>query len=177
MSTTRSQTTDPAGTPTPAPLSSTRRRLMAAAGVTTALVGAGVVWQSQIGTPSTGPSSVAVAAVTGVGDVLVDGQGKVLYLFEPDKAASVTCTGGCADKWPPLTVPGAAGEASVPTGPGVRPELLGSAESEDGASVVTYAGSPLYRYASDDPGEATGHDKDQNGGRWYAVTANGERVG
>lgn len=151
----------------------TRHRLVGAAVATLALAGSYPAWQSTAGTPSTGPSSVAVAEVAEVGDVLVDGQGKTLYRFEPDAAASVTCTGGCADKWPPLLV----ADGPLPTEAGVSAELLGSAASEDGEEVVTYAGWPLYRYASDDPGEATGHEVDQNGGVWSAVTAAGQPAG
>lgn len=149
-----------------------RRRAVATAAAVAVVATGGFVYESRIGTPSTGPSRVDVAAVAGVGEVLVDGQGKVLYLFEPDQAASVTCTGGCAEKWPPLVAP----DGELPSGAGVRPDLLGTAAGEGGLPVVTYAGWPLYRYASDDPGQATGHDKDQNGGLWFAVTSAGERV-
>lgn len=155
------------------PRRTTRRRLAGATVAALVLAGGLTAWQSTVGTPSTGPSSVAVAAAAEVGDVLVDGQGKTLYRFEPDAAASVTCTGGCADKWPPLPV----AEGPLPTGDGVRAELLGSATSEDGTAVITYAGWPLYRYASDDPGQATGHEADQNGGVWLAVTAAGQPAG
>ena len=162
-----------APTPTPTRSRTTRRRLAGAAVATLVLAGGLTAWQSTIGTPSTGPSAVAVEQVPEVGDVLVDGQGKTLYLFEPDAASSVTCTGGCADKWPPLLV----SDGPLPTGEGVRADLLGEAESEEGASVVTYAGWPLYRYASDDLGEATGHDVDENGGVWSAVTVAGTAAG
>lgn len=159
--------------PATAPRRRGRRRLVSAAAATLALAGGITVWQTQQGTPSSGPAGVEVASIADVGDVLVDAQGKVLYLFEPDEAASVTCTGGCADKWPPLTV----ADGELPVGPGVDRELLGEAVGEDGARVVTYAGWPLYRYESDGTGEASGHEEDDNGGVWVAITPTGERAG
>lgn len=143
-----------------------------AGGAAVALLAGGgfLVWDSQLGTPSVGEARVAVATVPEVGDVLVDGQGKVLYLFEPDQAASVTCTGGCAEKWPPLTL----ADGPLPAGPGVDAALLGQAPGEDGQQVATYAGWPLYRYESDDLTQATGHGDDDNGGVWLAITPAGQ---
>lgn len=153
-----------------------RRRRTAVLGTAAAvaLIAGGFAYVGQTGTPSTGAARVSVAELADVGQALVDGQGKALYMFEPDEAASVTCTGSCAAKWPPLVASGPLAE--LPTGPGVRPELLGSAEGEDGAQVVTYAGWPLYRYASDDPGQTEGHGEDENGGLWFAMTPAGERI-
>src|SRR3954469_3642853 len=38
---------------------------------------------------------------TGVGSVLVDGDGRTLYLFERDSANKSNCSGACAQEWPP----------------------------------------------------------------------------
>src|SRR5512132_3634633 len=51
------------------------------------------------------------SAVVGVrnsklGRILVDAQGRTLYLFEKDKGAMSTCFGACASAWPPLTTTG-----------------------------------------------------------------------
>ena len=51
------------------------------------------------------PASVGVAS-TGLGDVLVDRQGRTLYLFERDSGMTSACTGACAVNWPPLRVRG-----------------------------------------------------------------------
>jgi predicted lipoprotein with Yx(FWY)xxD motif len=51
------------------------------------------------------PASVGVAS-TGLGDVLVDRQGRTLYLFERDSGTMSACTGACAVNWPPLRVRG-----------------------------------------------------------------------
>ncbi len=120
-----------------------------------------------------GPSTIRTAEVAGVGEVLVDGDGHTLYLFDPDEALDVTCTGGCAQKWPPLMATGA---PSAAVGAGVDADLVSEVADQTGAPVLTYAGWPLYRYVSDQTGESTGNGKDQNGGKWWALTPAGERV-
>src|SRR4051794_3064016 len=44
---------------------------------------------------------------TALGTVLVNAQGRTLYLFEKDKAKTSTCDGSCAAVWPPLAAKGA----------------------------------------------------------------------
>lgn len=151
-----------------------RRRLAAVAAVTVATGGALVVYEVATAPDFSGAAAVSVGTVAELGDVLVDANGNTLYLFEPDDAASVTCTADCADKWPPLTLAGDAGPA---LGAGVREDLVGTSSDEAGTPVVTYAGWPLYRYESDSAGEASGHEVDENGGTWFAVTVSGERAG
>ena len=69
-----------------------------------------------------GRITVDAAPAGPLGPVLVTNKGFALYLFAPDAARRVTCTGGCAADWPPLLVqPG----QTVAAGPGVRPGLLG----------------------------------------------------
>ena len=53
-------------------------------------------------------TKVSVASVDGLGPVLVNSEGKVLYTFVPDNAKKVTCVGGCAAIWPPLSAPAGA---------------------------------------------------------------------
>src|SRR6185295_15871322 len=53
---------------------------------------------------TTGPAGVKVVTRhTKLGNVLVDGRGRTLYLFEKDKGTASTCYGACASVWPPLT--------------------------------------------------------------------------
>jgi predicted lipoprotein with Yx(FWY)xxD motif len=113
---------------------------------------------------------VSVASVDGLGPVLVNSEGKVLYTFVPDKAKKVTCVGGCAAVWPPLKLSGskAAGSGSV------KASLLGSDPDPSGGNVVTYAGWPLYTYVADTgPGVANGQAKNLNGGLWYVISPAG----
>lgn len=150
-----------------------RRRWAGLAAAAAVAAGGLGVYEVTTAQDYSGPAEVAVSSTGEFGEILVDGQGRTLYMFEPDEASSVTCTGGCVGKWPPLHVP--AGGMPV-VGDGVQQALLGELPDENGEPVVTYAGWPLYRYESDSPGEVSGHDVDENGGLWFAVTTSGERV-
>jgi hypothetical protein len=70
-----------------------------------------------------GRVTVHQAGLGTLGTVLVTNKGFALYMFPPDGARRVTCTGGCAFAWPQLKLH--AGE-TVTAGAGVRPGLLGT---------------------------------------------------
>jgi predicted lipoprotein with Yx(FWY)xxD motif len=98
-------------------------------------------------------ATVAVAARPDHGNILVDGEGRTLYMFDSDTQGepASTCTDGCAKAWPPLTTEGIpeAGEA-------VTAELA-TFERSDGSTQVAANGWPLYYFAEDeDPSDATG---------------------
>jgi predicted lipoprotein with Yx(FWY)xxD motif len=104
--------------------------------------------------------------------VLVDGKGRTLYAFAPDKAKKVTCVGGCASVWPPLSWP--AGSKPSTSGD-VKASLVSSDGNPAGGRVVTYAGWPLYLYVGDQgAGTAHGQALNANGGYWYAITPAGK---
>lgn len=123
-------------------------------------------------TPTTATSNssgvtVSTASVSGLGEILVNSQGHTLYIFEPDKHARVTCTGSCAQLWPPLKLP--SGQRAKASGQ-VNAALLSSLPSPEGGQVATYAGWPLYTYVSDSTaGQATGQGIETNGGLWYVI--------
>lgn len=112
--------------------------------------------------------SVGTVAIGGLGRVLADGSGHVLYMFPPDARRRVSCTGPCAGTWPPLAIRDGARPTATT---GARAGELGTvADPNTGARVVTYNGYPLYRYAGDvDPGEARGQALNLNGGPWYVL--------
>lgn len=115
------------------------------------------------GPAGTGPSAIGVYAHPQYGDILVDGAGRVLYIFHNDEpgAASV-CEGPCAERWPPVPVEGD-GPAS---GDGVLGSL-GVATRADGSRQLTYEGMPLYYWFQDDgPGVAKGQGV---AGVWFVV--------
>jgi len=116
-----------------------------------------------------GEATVEVRSTDEYGDVLVDGDGMTLYVFDEDEqgAGESACTGGCADTWPPLT----GGTASA--GDGVDVELT-TFEREDGSSQVAAEGRPLYGYSGDDgPGDTNGQGV---GGTWWVVEPSGSPV-
>ncbi|WP_371496773.1 hypothetical protein OG871_12230 [Kitasatospora sp. NBC_00374] len=120
-----------------------------------------------------GAAAVKVAATGGeLGSILVDGQGRTLYLFEADTSSQSTCSDACAAAWPPFTTTGAA-----TAGDGATAGLLGTTKRPDGATQVTYNGHPLYYYAGDaKPGDTTGQDLNQFGASWYVLNAAGAKV-
>jgi predicted lipoprotein with Yx(FWY)xxD motif len=124
---------------------------------------------------ASGPTyEVKTASVSGVGTVLVDGDGFTLYLFEPDHQATPTCSGSCTSAWPPLLLPGG---AQPKAGPGANSTLVGEVSGSNGTSQVTYNRWPLYRWVGDTrPGIATGQGLDNFGGLWYAISPDGAAV-
>ncbi|MEV4612654.1 hypothetical protein AB0K43_08635 [Kitasatospora sp. NPDC049258] len=117
-------------------------------------------------------AAVAVASADPLGPVLVDAQGRTLYVFEGDTTTMSTCYEACAAALPPLTTKG------VPVaGQGADEGLLGTTVRADGTIQVLYNGRPLYLCAEDTAaGEALGHDLTRFGGLWYAADASGHPV-
>jgi predicted lipoprotein with Yx(FWY)xxD motif len=137
-----------------------------------ALAGCGGSASHALPTTSDGrPASVGVAS-TGLGDVLVDRQGRTLYLFERDSGAMSACTGACAVNWPPLRVRG-----TPLVGSGAQPSDVATTARPDGISQLTYNGHPLYTFVNDKkPGDTNGEGITAFGGSWFAVSAAGDKV-
>ena len=122
-------------------------------------------------TGNSGGSSVALAS-SNLGRILVDGQGRTLYLFEADRGSTSACNGACASVWPPLKTSG-----KPKAGSGVSASKLGTARRADGSTGVTYNGHPLYTYAGDSgPGQTSGEGIDGFGAEWYVLSATGNKV-
>lgn len=118
--------------------------------------------------------ALSTRAIKGLGTVLVNGAGRTLYTFAPDKASKVTCTGGCAAVWPPLKIP--AGQKPSVSG-GVQASLVSSLPDPAGGRVVTYKGWPLYLYQVDQiAGADHGQGLDSAGGVWYAIEPSGAQI-
>jgi predicted lipoprotein with Yx(FWY)xxD motif len=86
---------------------------------------------------------------TKLGTILVTSAGKTLYLDTGDKSGHFACTGACAKAWPALSTSGkpkAAGKAKA--------SMLGTVKNGK-ITQVTYAGHPLYTFASDTSGNPT----------------------
>jgi predicted lipoprotein with Yx(FWY)xxD motif len=116
-------------------------------------------------TPLSGAATAKAVVVktrpTSLGTVLATANGFTLYRFTHDSAAKVTCTGGCASLWPPLTLTKGAKVVGM--------KGLGTVKDPDGARQVTYHGYPLYRYTGDTaPGQVHGQGLD---GAWFVVKA------
>jgi predicted lipoprotein with Yx(FWY)xxD motif len=100
----------------------------------------------------------------GVGTVLRTSKGLTLYQLTTDSSTTSTCSGGCAQAWPPLLLP--KGFDRI-VGDGLTG--FSTISRTGGGRQVTYHGMPLYTYAGDSrPGEANGQGI---GGVWFAVRA------
>jgi predicted lipoprotein with Yx(FWY)xxD motif len=121
---------------------------------------------------ASGNTATVGLAKTGLGSVLVDAQGRTLYLFAADKGTTSECSGACASAWPPLR------DSSKPTvGTGLKASLVGTTKRSDGQPEVTYGGHPLYTYTGDSsPGDTNGQGLTAFGGAWFAVTASGAQA-
>ena len=121
---------------------------------------------------SGGSSTIGVSNVGDLGKILVDSQGRTVYLFEKDTGPKSTCSGACATEWPPVTTSG-----KPSAGDGVSASKLGTTKRPDGTTQVTYNGHPLYRFEGDkQPGDTSGQGLDFFGARWYVLSAAGDRV-
>lgn len=118
--------------------------------------------------------TVMTRKVGKLGVILVNGKGRTLYMFVPDKRTKVTCKGQCAVVWPPLKIK--AGQKPT-AGGAARKGLLGTDKNPGGGRVVTYNRWPLYTYLGDSkPGQATGQAKNLNGGFWYVLSPAGKVI-
>ena len=135
-------------------------------------------------TTTTGGSSASNASVTvsaatvpGLGSVLVNGNGRTLYILASEKGGKVTCTatGGCTTVWPPAVLP--SGMSQGIAGSGVKASLLGTVKAPDGSVRVTYGGYPLYTFASDTgSGTTAGQGVKDSFGTWWVESPSGHPV-
>ena len=124
--------------------------------------------------PASGSEGAVVVGVgqTSLGPVLVDGNGRTLYLFEKDTNTASTCDGECATFWPPLVTTG-----KPLAGDGALASKLGTSERADGKTEVSYNGHPLYYYVGDTKaGDTTGQGLDLFGAEWKVLSAAGTKI-
>jgi predicted lipoprotein with Yx(FWY)xxD motif len=124
--------------------------------------------------PSTtgGPAATVNVANSGLGQILVDPQGRTLYLFQADTGTTSACSGACATAWPPLR---ATGQPTV--GGGANASLVGTTARSDGNPQVTYNGHPLYSFIQDKkPGDTTGQGLTAFGGGWFVLSPAGNQI-
>src|SRR3954447_18752200 len=79
------------------------------------------------------PAMVGIANAAALGKVLVDSQGRTLYLFQKDSGTQSACAGACAKAWPPLR---ASGKPRV--GTGANASLVATTPRSVGRPQVIY---------------------------------------
>src|SRR5450759_3579984 len=119
--------------------------------------------------PAATGTTIAVATNATLGQILVDGKGKTVYLFVADTGTASTCYTSCATIWPPVLTNGA------PTaGAGAQASLVGTTTRTDGKIEVTYAGHPLYYFIKDkQAGDTTGQGINGFGALWWVLSPSG----
>ena len=118
---------------------------------------------------SSGASATVGAANSSLGSILVNSNGRTVYLFKADSGTKSACAGACATAWPPLLATG------TPTaGTGLSASKLGTTTRSDGSHQVTYNGHPLYLFVKDTKaGRTNGQGVTAFGASWFALTPSG----
>jgi predicted lipoprotein with Yx(FWY)xxD motif len=117
--------------------------------------------------PSAGGTLITTAE-SQYGQILFDGRGQAIYLFDREQSTQPDCYTQCAVAWPPVLTVG-----SPRAGAGAQPGLIATPGRSDGSTQVTYGGHPLYYYAAEGPNQVTCHNVREYGGRWLVVTPRG----
>lgn len=113
---------------------------------------------------SASTDTVSTKSVSGVGTVLVDSKGDVLYTNNQDTASKMACTAACQSIWPALMAPSGGQPTSSDSA------VQGKLAVANGQ--VTFNGKPLYTFVQDSPGQATGNGfMDSFGGTSFTWTA------
>jgi predicted lipoprotein with Yx(FWY)xxD motif len=97
---------------------------------------------------------------TSVGTVLADPNGMTVYTYDKDAKGTSSCSGECAEYWPPVK----ASPSDQPVGD------LTIIKRTDGTLQWTDGGKPLYTFVDDKkPGDVTGDNKNNV---WHVVKEN-----
>ena len=119
-----------------------------------------------------GQSDTVDVASSDLGKILVDLQGRALYLFLKDSGTTSECSDECANDWPPVTTQG-----TPTTGTGADASMVGTTTRSDGTTQVTYNGHPVYRFEGDKKaGDTNGEGLVAFGAAWYALSPAGDQV-
>src|SRR4051812_50226068 len=80
------------------------------------------------------------------GRILVDGQGRTLYLFTRDRGPKSRCYGACARAWPPLIA-----DSDARAGGGAHAPKLGTTAPPGGAPPGPHPGPPPHHPPDEPP--------------------------
>jgi predicted lipoprotein with Yx(FWY)xxD motif len=150
----------------------TRARVAILLSLTTALGVIGFLFAGSIARSATSTSATVSLHKTKLGMILVSSSGHTLYLFAKDRNGKSSCSGSCAQFWPPLL-----SRAKPTAGSGVTASLLGTTKRSNGSPQVTYNRHPLYTFALDkQAGQTHGEGNFAFGAKWYAVSAKGTAI-
>ncbi|HLJ04474.1 MAG TPA: hypothetical protein VKT31_13595 [Solirubrobacteraceae bacterium] len=140
---------------------------------TPAHAGYGIAPQTTSTVTVTAPVGVKIATAHGsVGTYLVGPTGRAVYMWAADKNGISSCSGACAQAWPPVTTKG-----PPVAGGGAVAADLNTIKRADGTFQVTYKGHPLYYFVADTaPGSTKGNGSNSYGAKWWLLSASGGPV-
>lgn len=118
---------------------------------------------------ASGAEATVGKAKSDLGEILVDSQGRTVYLFKKDSGPKSSCEDECATEWPPVRASG-----KPAAGDGLDAAKLSTTPRSDGEPQVTYDGHPLYLFSGD---KAAGDTAGQGvGSTWYVVGPDGNEI-
>jgi predicted lipoprotein with Yx(FWY)xxD motif len=83
-------------------------------------------------------------------DVLVDADGRALYVADQEQGGEVLCEASCLEIWDPLLVSELDADAAS------LESAFADVKRPDGGRQMTFDGAPLYSFTEEGPGELTG---------------------
>jgi predicted lipoprotein with Yx(FWY)xxD motif len=99
------------------------------------------------------PPDVTVMYKPGIGNYLVDANGRTLYWSKKDMPKTTKCIGACLEQWPPFY-----NEAILTADPEMTSSDFGTIIRPDGKKQTTFRGYPLYYFSMDKMrGDTNGH--------------------
>ncbi|MCU1496416.1 MAG: hypothetical protein JWM47_369 [Acidimicrobiales bacterium] len=115
-------------------------------------------------------AGVAVkSSSTELGRLLVGPDGKTMYGFTNDPEGVSSCSGTCAEAWPPVIV-----AADWKVGPELDSGIFSTVSREDGTQQLAVGRWPLYYYSNDAvAGDVNGQG---SGGVWFVAGADGKLI-
>ncbi|MCZ2401851.1 hypothetical protein IV498_01295 [Paenarthrobacter sp. Z7-10] len=120
---------------------------------------------------SAAETSKLAVSTSSLGQIIVDGAGMTVYVFDKDVANSgkSNCSGGCLASWPPVIA-----KRGAPSLAGISAKV-GTIPTANGAKQVTINGLPVYYFAAD---RAAGDTKGQSVNNiWWVLDSAGTRIG
>ena len=115
--------------------------------------------------PTPKPVIVAKTADSSFGKILVDKDGKTVYVWFKDIDENSQCYDACATAWPPMLV-----ETKNIAGEGVTNGKLSATARKDGKLQATYNQQPLYYFVRDTAiGQTNGQGSTGFGALWVVI--------
>jgi predicted lipoprotein with Yx(FWY)xxD motif len=117
--------------------------------------------------------SITIGTAKSHGQTYLTGaSGRAVYLWVADAMDKSSCSGACAQAWPPVTATGKPAASA-----GVNAADLGTIKRSDGSEQVTYNGHALYYFAGDKTaGTTTGQGSNSFGAKWWLVAPSGSAI-